>query len=169
MTFYVIYTLAAVGIGLLLGYLFGAYDKRNENNAVLGDSILETIKWKRDSEILSEALAEQVGESEELNVLINKLKSDLQVSQGNFKAAIDELTHDAKAYQGRIERLLAEKNITRMELDILESELDDLIEDELRRKLHNTVQDQLTRKWSANKRATLATARGFISSNSNND
>jgi regulator of replication initiation timing len=120
-----------LGIGAAIGYLVGANDKKTELNYLLADSVLETIKWKRDSEELSNALAAESNKVEELKVII----SDKQF--------------DINGYKGRLTRMTDEKAILHMELDILENELDDHFDEDNRRKLHNTVQDQLNRKWRA--------------------
>ena len=131
MIIYIICILGIFGLGAFTGYLLGANDKKAEIQHTLADSILETIKWKRDAENLSDALADEASKVEELKVIVN------------------DKQYDINGYKGRLARLLDEKAILHMELDILESELDDLLEEDLRRKLHNTVQDQLTRKWTA--------------------
>jgi regulator of replication initiation timing len=120
-----------LGIGAAIGYLVGANDKKTELNYLLADSVLETIKWKRDSEELSNALAAESNKVEELKFII----SDKQF--------------DINGYKGRLTRMTDEKAILHMELDILENELDDHFDEDNRRKLHNTVQDQLNRKWRA--------------------
>ena len=146
MIIYIICILAIFGLGAFTGYLLGANDKKVEIEHTLADSIIETIKWKRDAENLSTALAEEALHSEELSTHVSSLQNDI------------------KAYQGRVTRLLDEKGILSMELDILERELDDHFDDDNRRKLHNTVQDMLSRKWaayqSATKRQPLTTTKG---------
>jgi hypothetical protein len=141
--------LGLLGIGAAIGYLVGANDKKTELNYLLGDSILETIKWKRDSEYLSTVLAEEALHNEELSTHLS------------------ELQNDVKAYHARVNRMLDEKAILRIELDILESECDDHFEEDDRRKLHNTVQATLTRKWGAYKSANRTTR--TLSSKSNQD
>ena len=146
MIIYIICILGIFGLGAFTGYLLGANDKKTELNYLLADSVLETIKWKRDAEELSNALAAEAGKVEELKVIVN------------------DKQYDINGYKGRLARLLEEKAITRMELDILEKELDDHFTEDDRRKLHNTVQDMLSRKWAARnaslKRQPLITSKG---------
>ena len=136
MIIYIICILAIFGLGAFTGYILGANDKKVEIEHTLADSIIETIKWKRDAENLSTALAEEALQNGELSTQLSGLQNDI------------------KAYHGRVNRLLDEKAITRMELDIIEKELDDHFNEDDRRKLHNTVQDMLSRKWGAYKAAT---------------
>ena len=121
----------------------------SEINDKLADSVLETIRWKTDVENLADECALLSDELAEADNRFNKASVSLLTSQENYRTALNEV------------------NYVKMELDILENELDDMFDSETRRKLHNTVQDQFTRKWNAYSGATLTPK--LLLSNSNND
>ena len=146
MIIYIICILGIFGLGAFTGYLLGAYDKKIELTTMVADTAIRNIKLEKDVDALADALANEAGKVEELKVIVNDKQFDIN------------------GYKGRLARLLDEKAITRMELDIIEKELDDHFNDDDRRKLHNTVQDMLSRKWAARnaslKRQPLITSKG---------
>jgi hypothetical protein len=140
---------SVLAIGTAIGYVYGGRDKNDELVGMLTDSVIRNVSLEKDVDSLADFVAQQVDEAKELNVLI------------------DDLRNDCRGYQARLLRLLAEKNITRLELDILEREVSDLLEEDIMRKLHNTVQDEVSRKWNA--MTGENTTPHIITSNSNND
>jgi hypothetical protein len=143
--------ISILAIGCAIGYYYGGRDAEAALQPKLVNSIVETIKWKRDAENLSEAL------------------SDEALQNGELHTHIEMLMADTKAYQSKLKQLNDEVAYTRQELYCTNDAIKEYLANAQVAELHETAQYNLSRKWQARKRATLTTASGYTSSKSNND
>lgn len=143
--------ISILAVGAAIGYFYGGRDAEAALQDKLVHSIVETIKWQRDSENLSEALAEESLQNRELHTHIEMLMAD------------------TKAYQRKLNELNEEVAYTRQELYCTNDAIEEYLANAQVTELHEKAQYALSRKWQARRKATQTTAGKYTSSKSNND